>query len=199
MRFNLHRALMVAGGTLAVAGLMAAYSYTTASVTNAATLSVVDTNQALLALTPGTPAVGGYPDKDVPASIQNGNLVFDFNKGLGGADFGLQQNSTYYWDGMFTIQNNSSNAVQVTITDANLPAGVTLSMNQGETGKGATTINTNDASGLVKIQGNTGLTFTIPAGGWQEMDVQAQVGAMGISNSSNMTINVNAAAVGGDL
>ena len=45
MKLGLRRTLMLAGGSLAIAGLMAAYSYTTASVANSATLSVVDTKK----------------------------------------------------------------------------------------------------------------------------------------------------------
>jgi len=211
MRFNLHRTLMVAGGTLAIAGLMAAYSYTTATVTNAASLNVVNSNQALLGLMPGsadgaTPGnnFNSSPDKDQAAYLSNGNLVIDFNRGLGGGDFGMQPNSTYFWDGLFTVENNSSNAVKVTITANNVPAGATLMLQQGEDGtvsygKGGPSYATTDTNDVGGLTGGS-WTFTLPAGGWQEIDAQVQVGATATPvNSSNMTINVAGAAVGGDL
>lgn len=68
---------------------------------------------------------------------ENGSLVFDFNHGHNGADYGLKPGSQYSWMDMFTVQNNANNTVQVTISAANVPAGVTLSLQSGQYGVGS--------------------------------------------------------------
>lgn len=197
MKFNLRRTMMLAGGSLAIAGLMAAYSYTSATVANAASLSVVDTNAALLALIPGSPnGVGSTPDLDTPVVDAAGNLVFDFNHGLNGGDFGLQGNSSYTWMDMFTVQNNSNNAVTVTIAAANVPAGVTLSLQSGQFGYGSNNVNTNsEGGGYTSITGGGTDTYTLQPGEWVEFDAQANVAAgTALGASSNMQINVSGQA-----
>ena len=105
---------MLAGGALAVAGLMAAYSYSQATVNNPVqSLSVVTTDQATLALIPNP-----GPDNNVTVPTtgpQAGELVFNFDNGFGGGAFGIQPNSTYTWDDLFTVKNNSNAAVNVSV------------------------------------------------------------------------------------
>ncbi len=197
MKLGLRRTLMLAGGSLAIAGLMAAYSYTTASVANSATLSVVDTNAATLGLSPGNgyDGVNGHAttnDLDQVATESDGNLTFDFNNGLNGGQFGLQQNSTYEWDDLFKVTNNSNNPVQVSLQATGVPAGVTLYAN----GVRPTDYPPpNAGNGFVPIAGN-GYLFTLPAGHWGWVDIKAQVGAAGISGLGNMTFTVNSTNVG---
>ncbi len=103
---------------LAMCSLLAAAAYNSATVANAATLAVVNTDSALLTLRPG-----GVPGNgDANAYIDdNGELVFDFTKGLDeyGA-MGFQGNSVYKWERLFEIHNKSNEAVDVSIT-CNLP------------------------------------------------------------------------------
>lgn len=194
MRFKLGRSLAVAGGSLALAGLMAAYSYTSATVANAASISVVDTNAALLALMPGSPmGVGSTPDLDVPIVEQNGSLVFNFNHGLGGGDFGMQGNSTYTWMDMFTVRDNSNNAVNVSISDANFPAGVTLLAQSGQYGYGSSLVYTN-----AELQGfhSSGQTvFTLQPDEWVEIDVRVEVApGAALSSAAGAQVIVGAQA-----
>ena len=103
---------------LALAGITAAMAYTNATVTNPATLAVVNTNNALLSLEPGT----GPGNADANAYINaNGELEFDFRKGLAKyGNMGFQGNSVYEWERLFWIHNKSGEAVNVLI-ESDLP------------------------------------------------------------------------------
>ncbi|MBB4823353.1 hypothetical protein HNO89_000573 [Sporosarcina luteola] len=106
-----------------MSSLMAAMSYSSATVTSAMTGSVTSTNTALLALHPGAHRA---------AEIQDGVLVIDFNKGGDGASFGLQRHSEYVWNELFTVTNNSENMVYAAIkTENNLPKGITVQVKSG--------------------------------------------------------------------
>ena len=178
MRFTFRRTMMVAGGALAVAGLMAAYSYTTATVNNpVVSLSVVNTNQALLALTPTNNISndGGYT-----ASIQNGQLQFDFGKGNGGVEYGVQPGSTYEWDDLFTVTNNESDQEQVTI-NATLPgAPEGAQQTIGFRVNGSSDTFTND------------YTFTLDKGASKAIDVQIATGTGYVWTGSTGNVEVSA-------
>lgn len=117
---------------LAVSCLMAAGAYTSAMVSNAATLTVTSTSDSLVALTakhvtvPNLPGETGF--KDTTAEIQNNVLSFNFNRGTYNADtqsfdWGLQPNSTYaWWDfhneyGLFQVTNNSEDTIALGILE----------------------------------------------------------------------------------
>ncbi|MGN7385456.1 DUF1102 domain-containing protein [Sporosarcina sp. SAFN-015] len=108
---------------LAISSLMAAMSYSSATVTSAMTGSVVSTDEALLALNVG---------KHNATTIEDGVLKIDFNKGNNNSSFGLQKNSEYIWNELFTIENNSENIVYATIkTEYNLPEGISVWVKSG--------------------------------------------------------------------
>jgi hypothetical protein len=112
---------------LCVAGLMAAMAYTSATVTNASTITVTNTNAALLALIPQLNTAVG--NQDGTASIDaNGKLFFNFAKGFGGATFGLQRSSTYEWHSLFSAKNNSEETIALKVKQDALVTGVTLSI-----------------------------------------------------------------------
>lgn len=107
---------------LAISSLMAAMSYSSATVTSAMTGTVKTTDTALLALNAG---------KHSAAKVEDGVLKIDFNKGnvtsMPVSTYGVQKQSEYVWDGLFSVKNNSENQVAVTIKTENNPAaGVTL-------------------------------------------------------------------------
>lgn len=107
---------------LALSSIMAAMSYTSATVTSAMSGTVVNTGDALLALKKGSHKA---------TTIENGVLKIDFNKGnistMPVKSYGLQKHSEYIWNGLFSIQNNSENKVDIAIkTENNLPSGVKL-------------------------------------------------------------------------
>ena len=162
MRTTLRRTLALAGGTLAIAGLMAAYSYTTASVNNPSmALSVTNTSQALLAIGSGN-GVGNDGVARDSATIynsnnwSNGQLIFDFDATYTrGAQSGVQPSSTYTWDSLFKVTNNSNNQVQVQVSSTNTSA--------------QTLLFAVDGSGLDMTQP---LTFTLDKGATKEIDVQ---------------------------
>lgn len=103
---------------LAVAGIMAAMAYNTATVTNEAALKVVNTNKALLALEPdgewSWENKVGF--KDGTARIIDGQLYFEFGRGVLGVFRGLQPNSVYEYIPLFTIRNLSEEKIEVTIS-----------------------------------------------------------------------------------
>lgn len=112
---------------LALSSIMAAMSYTSATVTSAMSGTVVNTSDALLALTAG---------KHEAVRIDNGVLKIDFNNGekssQTGNTYGLQKHSEYIWNGLFNIKNNSENRVDVTIkTENNLPSDAKLYVKTG--------------------------------------------------------------------
>jgi hypothetical protein len=103
---------------LAVTSLLAAAAYNTATVTNAAQLKITSTNSALVALSPD-PAwswTGPPGNLDGTSSIVNGELFFNFGKGVLGVDRGLQPNSVYEWIPLFELRNMSREKIWVTVT-----------------------------------------------------------------------------------
>jgi len=118
----LRKGLLLVAVLLAASCLLAATAYNSATVTNAAELKVVNTNQALLTLEPNTPwswqsTVGA---KDHTATMVNGELLFEFGKGVGRDGttpvfYGLQPNSEYQWNPLFTLRNKSAETIEVTL------------------------------------------------------------------------------------
>lgn len=101
-------ALLIA--SMALVAMVSAYSR--AEVVNAANLKVVNTSEALIALTPGTDLDNSA---DHTASIESNVMTFVFGKGLGGTNWGLQPGSSYAWDKLFYITNHSAGRIQVSI------------------------------------------------------------------------------------
>ena len=115
---------------LALSSIMAAMSYTSATVTSAMSGTVKSTDASLLALKAGSHKA---------ATIENGVLKIDFNKGNVSSQpvgsYGVQKNSEYIWNGLFTIGNNSENVVKVKInTEGNPAKGVKLYVKTGDSG-----------------------------------------------------------------
>ena len=100
---------------LALSSIMAAMSYNKATVTSASALKIVNTNEALLSLE-ATPWSWENRVKDKTAVVKDGELYFEFGKGINGAEFyGLQPNSVYEWSPLFTVRNKSEETLKVTI------------------------------------------------------------------------------------
>jgi len=108
---SMKKSLLMVVTLLAVASLMAAMAFTSATVNNTASFKVSNTNEALLALEAGDHAAAGYTD-DAPGSKE---LVINWAKGNGG-EFGVQSGSIYYWNKLFKVTNNSEKTVHVSIS-----------------------------------------------------------------------------------
>lgn len=118
----MRKGLLLVMVLLMVSCLMAAAAYSSATVTNDAQLKVVNTNEALLTLEANTPwswqsTVGA---KDHTATMVDGELFFQFGKGVGrdGSTpvfYGLQPNSEYQWNPLFTLRNKSAETIEVTL------------------------------------------------------------------------------------
>ena len=108
------KGVLVVVALLAIAGLMAAMAYNEATITSDQTLKVVATDQALLALKPGT----GVGNLDETAYVDvNGVLQIEFGKGLGENGFhGLQPGSVYRWEKLISVQNKSAETLEVELT-----------------------------------------------------------------------------------
>lgn len=106
------KGLLLVVALLAVASLMAAMAYTSANVNNDASLTVASSDGSLIALVPGE----GVGNKDGAAFINGGELELDLAKGYNGTLFGVQGDSTYKWDNLFTVKNNSNETIEFNIT-----------------------------------------------------------------------------------
>lgn len=105
---------------LATSSAMAAMSYSSATVTNDMTGSVLNTNQSLV----GIDITGKGHEA---AKIENGVLKIDFNHKSGTSTFGMQKDSEYIWDNLFRVKNNSENPIDLTFnTENKVPTGVEL-------------------------------------------------------------------------
>lgn len=111
------KGLLLVVALLALSGLMAAMAFTNARVEGKMSLKVVNTNEALLALTLGNHMAAYLADtepgiKGTVASV----LKINLNKGKGGAEYGLQRDSKYEGHDLFKVTNNSENKVSVTVS-----------------------------------------------------------------------------------
>lgn len=119
---KMKKGLLMVVFLLAISSVMAAMSYNKATVTNAAELKIVNTNEALLTLSADAPwswenKIGS---KDNTVVMQNGELFFQFGKGINGGNgapqfHGLQPNSVYEWNHALTVRNKSAETVKVTV------------------------------------------------------------------------------------
>jgi len=148
---------------LATSSAMAAMSYSSASVTSDMSVSLVDTNNALLALSASEVHNAAYLDGKTSKSLK-----LDLDKGYGNQDFGVQQDSTYKWNDLFMVTNNSENEVTVKVSlDPNVNEGrVQLfgSIN-GE--------NWNRLSNIHEQNPGGPLTFVLPAGESSWVDIKS--------------------------
>ncbi|MDP5272992.1 DUF1102 domain-containing protein [Chengkuizengella axinellae] len=101
---------------LALSSVMAAFAFTSATIDNDATLSVVSSDESLIALMPYTEEDEVAGVKDGFAYIDGGKLKIDLSKGLGGEGFGVQPNSTFEWGNLFKVRNNSEETIEFNIT-----------------------------------------------------------------------------------
>ena len=119
---KMKKSLLMVVLMLAMSSLMAAMSYSSATVTSAMTGSVKSTTESLLALNVG---------KHKATTIDAGVLKIDFNKGnvtsMPVSTYGLQKQSEYVWNELFSVKNNSENKINATIKlENNLPTGVQM-------------------------------------------------------------------------
>lgn len=104
---KMKKGLLSVAFLLATSSALAAMSFSAAEVKSDMSVTVKNTDKALLALTPGDHKAVGINDEGV--------LEIDLNKGYGGK-FGVQNKSKYYWDELFTITNNSDRGQVVAVT-----------------------------------------------------------------------------------
>lgn len=113
---------------LAVSGLMAAMAMSHATVENEADLEIVSTDEALIGLEPGE----GIANKEGTAEVNDGNLEFEFGVGEDGEMFGLQKNSEYIWNQLFTVRNNTDKHIRQSLGSENVPEGVSIYIKRGD-------------------------------------------------------------------
>ncbi len=107
---KMKKSLLVVVALLCMASLMAAMAFSTASVSNAMTVKLANTQDALLAL-----SASEYHNAATTDHITADMLNINLNKGKDGVEYGIQPHSTYEWDDLFNIKNNSENDVDVTV------------------------------------------------------------------------------------
>lgn len=151
---------------LGFASLMVAMSFSSVTVQAKAKMRIVDTTNGLLALMPGD---GGA------ASVDGNNLVIDLTEGS--QHYGLQPGSSYTWDSLFKLKNNSNQTIQVkadslgdlssigsfstTVFINGKPNGSILdnvTLKPGETGVVKLTVNVNENA--PKLDGDSNITIS---------------------------------------
>lgn len=163
------KGLFAVVAALALSSVMAVMAFTSGYVWNAQSLGVSATNNALVALTAGT----GVGNGDLTASYEgvgNAKLRFDFGKGIGGRMFGLQPGSSYVWDDLFEITNNSVDAIDIRLsTDDQLAERATFTGYVGNTSavvysKGGSNWLTIPSGSTAKIKAELWLHGSTPLG-----------------------------------
>lgn len=166
------RSLLLVVALLCLASLMAAMAYSTAIVTNAASMTVENTTGSLLGLTVNN----GVGNKDNAAWIEEGKLHFDFAKGIGNHEsgwvprnWGIQPGSTYTWDELFNVSNNSLDNVvyRIDASDELLPYITVTAVKAAGAGINVPFVENgiNNTNGLGLAKGDTGsikVSFIIP-------------------------------------
>ena len=107
------KSLLVVIALLCMASLMAAMAFTSAKVTSSASFTVVNSDEALLALIPSEFHNAAFIGGSHPSNAQM--LVIDWDKGYNNQDFGIQPYSTYLWEDLFAVRNNSENPIHVKV------------------------------------------------------------------------------------
>jgi hypothetical protein len=147
--------------TLSLSSVMAAMSYSSASVTSDMSVKLTNTQDALLALEASQEHNAAYY-----GSATSDILKLDLSKGLDNDTFGVQPFSVYEWDDLFKVENNSEHAVDVTIKlDSNVGGRIEI---QGK----AAGENWTKLSGIHSAGGE--ITFTLGAGEAQEIDIKTK-------------------------
>ena len=104
---KMKKGLLSVAFLLATSSAMAAMSFSSADVKSDMSVSVKNTNDALLALVANA-------DHAAPGYNGHGELVVDLNKGHQGS-YGVQNDSVYKWNKLFTVKNNSEKDIEVTV------------------------------------------------------------------------------------
>lgn len=113
------RLLGIAVLLVALAVIVNAMALSSAQVTSAMSIPIVNTSAALIAL-----SAAASQDLDLNVSIVDGQLLL-------AVEDGVQPYSIYTFDSAFKITNNSDDNVLVTISTSGTPAGVTLTFADG--------------------------------------------------------------------
>lgn len=109
------KSLLLVVALLGMASLMAAMAFSSATVTSAASFSVVNSDEALLALIPSEEHNAAFIGDEGAHDSLAKRLVIDWDKGFENKDYGIQPFSTYLWDDLFAVRNNSENDIHVKV------------------------------------------------------------------------------------
>lgn len=105
------KGLLLVAALLALSGLMAVMAVSEIQVRNKMAFSVVNTQDALIALKGNEAhAAIGYGGLGTSKTLK-----VNFNAGHGG-DYGIQKDSKYTWHELFEVTNNTAKEVEVSIT-----------------------------------------------------------------------------------
>lgn len=102
---------------VALAVLVNVLAISSATVNSNLTVNVVNTSSAMIAL--AAPVAPATLDNDVVVDTSSGVMAVTL-------DDGLQPGSTYTFKSVFSITNNSDDAVDVTLSTTGTPAGMTV-------------------------------------------------------------------------
>ena len=124
------KGLLIVVVLLAMASMMAAMAVSSASVNSDFGLAIANSDDALVALSPSDYHDAAYMTSGALADV----LKIDLTEGYDGNNFGLQPNSTYIWDELYNIKNNTEHTVDVTVKLENLVNGTSRSWSNKDNG-----------------------------------------------------------------
>jgi hypothetical protein len=113
------KGLLMVVALLAMASIMAAMAFNSATITSNGNITIKNTAESLVGLQNNTFYTGELGNKDATVQIVDGKMVFNFGWGgnqTKGLVYGQQQNSTYIWDSLFYVFTQSLEDVEVTVT-----------------------------------------------------------------------------------
>ncbi|WP_432357071.1 DUF1102 domain-containing protein [Sporosarcina sp. UB5] len=163
---KLKKGLFMVVFLLAISSVMAAMSFSSAAVNNDMSVSLVDTQEALLALAPSKVHYAAFTTRENAGKPHN--LTIDLDKGFGSNDrnsnkaYGVQPNSVYTWDDLFEVKNNSEYDVNVSIKTNRVS-------DQGNTVPHSASV---DGTNWANLLSSEGLTFTLKAGESKWIDMK---------------------------
>ncbi|MBE4907171.1 DUF1102 domain-containing protein [Bacillus luteolus] len=178
------KSILMVVALLALSTVMAAFAFSSATIKNDASLTVANTDSSLVALIPAsTEAVGS---KDGAAFLEDGKLKINLSKG-NGANFGVQGDSHYKWENLFTVKNNSKETVEFTITKDGWGYDTKANIYLGAFEKGVKKEFYNRSNGK-----NGKVTLAPGEESIVYLEIETEKGAKLAERNATLTVNVNA-------
>lgn len=178
------KSLLTVVALLALSTVMSAFAFSSATIANDGTLTVANTNSSLVALIPADETTVG--SKDGAAYIDGGELKINLAKGNGG-EFGVQGDSTYKWDNLFKVVNNSKETIEFNITKDgwgyDTKANIYLGAYEGNVKKEFYNRSNSKNGKVTLLPGESSVVY---------IQIETEAGAQMVKRDAKLTVNVTA-------